>query len=449
MPAKKAIKKFCSLISYYESVDPDIFDVIRRFCLTKVFMVRKDSDGIAIIVPNTATRQLILNTAYSADPELAIETLKALVLTGYYRDADDFKDGAVNVLNRKIEVESVNSKENKVQLKNGLVLTKAKDFIPLPFKGKINMAVWQMSGKNIFSPEGLRAEPVVRRKPAVGGSSHFGAQHKNVLRTIVESEYANSRHTKNNVYVKKVCLQLRALHNKGVESSELMLYLGNDEISDSYLLDMYCLSRHQDIFRLLYEIFTKRHNEVSSITFEDYVKIKAQFLGGTDPHNTYVRREASWLEGLENSVDVMSRVKSIYGKNKTELARDLFIVFCNTGKEAWIHDSKSGKMTPRYHSFLDNANFIYVEHDSILKYPMPPQGVLTIYGNLLKSDVMLFKPQARFDTPESTNLPILNDMPSPIELKQYSISHLINQVPQNYSGGGRSEDEIDKILTGF
>lgn len=432
----KTLKKFCKLSKYIEQIDKDLFQVLDDLCILHYLKPTRNSNGVTFLYPKEkAYRQKIINSAYSNDPNVAVNMVKSLILQGYYNSARDFDNNVVNLLNQKIQVEE--SDEKAVKLSGGLSLSKDEKFVPMGFRE--NMTVYTLSGKGEIPLDGQTAEP---KKTATGGNPFVYSSRKNELHRVLEQQYINEIGSGDNIYVKKVALQLRLLsdrlNRKGASLKTLLPYLGNDEFSDSYLLDMYCEKHCAECFNVLYKCLRDPVNcspKINEINREKYISIKKNIVG--EGANDAVVRLDNVLNNVASPMDIRARVNELY-RDKRTMGKDLFIVFCNIYKDMWLNDRDAAGSFKNF-SYL--ASRVFTKPEDLVDQEFNAARDLTLYGNLLKSDVLNYVPQAEF---KNTSLRQVNSIPNPLDMSLYSLCALSNKQPA--VSGGSEDPEIEELL---
>jgi hypothetical protein len=417
--SNKQLKKFCSLAKYIEQIDKDLFHVFDKLCIVNYLRPMRGTDGITFLYPKEKSyRQKIINAAFSPNPEVAIAMIRSLILHDFHESPSSFSKNAVNRLNQKLVVKEVSDKH--VKLANGLELTKDKNFVPL---NRDNMAVYIISGKGEIPLN----EAVIAMEKKVTKTGGFVTSSRDTLHKILEDTFVSEIDNNNNIYVKKVYLQLKYISEKG-EKEAVVDYLGNDEFTDSYLLDMYCLRSHSGCFSELVEcIKNSDQDKINKITREHYVQMKATFITSSNTTS----HSQSRLNNLQTPMDIRQRVFELYGGDKERIGRDLFIVFCNVCRDLWNTDTDK---VSSFRNFAYLASKVYTTCVDILNQEFDIARDLTLYGNLLKSDVFMFYPQTSYDR-STVTLPIPASLPSPLDMSLYSLSGFINLPSQRVSGG--------------
>jgi hypothetical protein len=437
MASKNSLKKYCSLSKYLQQNDKELLAAFEDLCQQHLLRPQRDSSGVTLIIPKEkAYRQKILNAIGSTSPEVAVAMLKSLVLRDYYPTPSSFGTNVVNLLGQKVSIEGTS--ETSVKLDKNMVLTQDKKFIPL---NRDNMAVYLLTGKGEISTSNPAAA-IVQKPSKMGGSESSSA--KKELQKYLEDIYATEIGKVDNIYVKKVYFQLRYIKYgdpefiTGGSEENIIDYLGNDEFSDSYLLDMYCDSCAKDCFKVLLSLFKSNgenaeySQKITNATKEKYIAIKSETIGVRETIG-YPDNYANRVSGIQGPMDIREKVHKYYGDDKQSLGKDLFIVFSNINRDLWNTEPTTDDKIKSFRNYAYLASRVYTCCGDMLKSEFDIARDLTIYGNLLKSDVFKFSPQASF-TSENVSLPIPATLPSPLDMKLYSLSGFINK-PTNVSGG--------------
>lgn len=426
--ASKTPTKFCRLLRYIIELDRDFVTAVEDTCQGYLFKPARGSTGVTFLYPvDKAYRKKIIDGTFTADPETSIEMIKSLVIIGYYPSTADFNGGVINALHQKIEITSADDKT--ATLANGLTITKDTKFIPMG--SRENMAVYKLEGKGMIPLDGESVEVEAKKPKRISGGFHPGYGKKQ-LQKLLEDKYRDEIGHSENIYVKKVVYHLRLLQKNGVSAQKLINYLGNDEISDSYLLDMYCQENCGDCFKTLYTCLQPEHEiRAAQNTREKYIAERRNLLG-SENHNDTVVRKPEIFHGIRGPIELRAAVRKIYQNDEKRLGKDLLIVFCNVSKDVWISDIPFDAGLDDYLQFSYVMRNIYTSPEVIANQGIDAALVLTIFGNLLKSDVLNYKPQAEHKT---STLRIVEKIPSPLEMTQYSLCCLVNTYKEVKTGG--------------
>ncbi len=462
MPENK-LKKFCQLTRYIKQIDKDLFQVLEDLCIMHYFKPGRDVNGITFLYPKEKSyRQKIINAAYSTSPEVAVNMIKSLIVQGYYPDESAMNNELVNLLGQKIEIEGSDSKG--VKLVGGLMLVKDSAFVPMSHRE--NMSVFVLSGKGEIPLNGPSGSV---RSPKTGGGMCYPNNRKSELHKLLVKKYcqelslantdANSHsNVVNNIYTKKVFLQLKMIQNSSVHLPELFKYLGNDEFSDSYLLDIYCEKYCSQHFDNLYKCLGNGNCDhldlgLSAKTRTDYLNRKAEIINEiASKYNISTKMEEystdKLFKGVLSPMDVRTRVGTFYSE-KEILGKDLFIVFSNLTKESWMLQSNSDEACEIFQNYAYLASSVYNDLKSLANQEFDPAYDLTLYGNLLMSDVLQYKPTVLLDDSLiPSGYSILQKSPVPTELQRYSLNHLAHNLSRKVTGGAY-DSSISAMLGGL
>lgn len=424
MSSKNSVKKYCSLLKYLEYNDKELYAAFSDLCLGHLLRPQRDSSGVTLIIPKEkAYRQKIINGLGSTSPEVAVAMLKSLVLRDYYPTPASFGTTVVNLLGQKVSIDETS--DGSVKLDKTLTLTQDKKFIPL---NRDNMAVYLLTGKGEISTSNPMATIV---KPSKTGGDGSVSSSKAVLQKYLAGIYVTEMGKVDNIYVKKVYFQLMYLkEHKGSES--INGYLGNDEFSDSFLLDMYCDVCAKDCFDVLLALFQSNDEKIPNATKEKYVEVKAASIETSDVAVSFPGKER--VNGIQGPMDIRAKVHQYYGDNKKALGKDLFIVFSNINRDLWQTEPTKEDKIASFRNYALLASCVYTCCEDMLKSEFDVARDLTLYGNLLKSDVFMFAPKATFDV---ETLPVPATLPSPLDMKLFSLSGFINK--QTAVSGGSAK----------
>ena len=142
------LKKFCKITRYIEQIDGELSQMISDLCLDRLFIPRGVT-GITFLYPKEPSyRKEIITSAYSDNPEKAIQMLESLIVLDYLPRPGDFvlkRDDIPNSLHQRIEVTSADA--SSVKLACGAVLKPDAGFAPISTRE--NMAVYILTGSQI------------------------------------------------------------------------------------------------------------------------------------------------------------------------------------------------------------------------------------------------------------------------------------------------------------
>lgn len=431
-------------MKYLEYNDKELYSAFDDLCLQYLLRPQRNSSGVTLIIPKEkAYRQKIINGLSSQTPEVAIAMLKSLVLKDYYPTPSSFGTSVVNLLGQKVPIDGTS--DSSVKLDKSLTLTKDKKFVPL---SRENMAVYLLTGKGEISTSNPMA-PIIKNENKRGGSEESSSS-KETLQNYLKDIYLTEMGKVDNIYVKKVYFQLRYIKygdpdfitGGSTDNENVTCYLGNDEFSDSYLLDMYCSKYLPQCFDALLKLFKPEveipefSEKIIKATKQKYILIKAEIIEDDKTLKGDSNDYSNRVNGIQGPIDVRTRVHEYYGDDKDRLGKDLFIVFSNLSRDLW---NTEPTVEDRIDSFKNYANLttsVFTCCKDMLNTEFDVARDLTIYGNLLKSDVFKFVPKASFDN-ESLQIPA--NLPSPLDMKLYSLSGFINKPQTVDISGGSSK----------
>jgi hypothetical protein len=195
---------------------------------------------------------------------------------------------------------------------------------------------------------------------------------------------------------------------------------------------------HKHHFQELYECLSHSDNKqcrerLENINCDKYLARKNEIckaLTGSETANLQVVRPVDLYKGVSTPYDIPVRVKEIYKQANAPmkaLARDVFIVRSNIEKEEWMLDISLFK---EYVSCI-----MYIHRSNMMRFADPKINsrayIATIWNTLLKSDVLLYVPQAIFMSPPSG---YVDYMPQPVQTTRFSLN-VIQEKYREYAGG--------------
>ncbi len=435
--SSKTFKRFCKLSTYVKQKDAKFYDIFSDLCIEYVLRPVAGAKGVTLLFPEDPKyREEIITAAHSTDPNKAVDMIKAIIVKDFLPNPASFGSSVVNLLNQKIKVASFDDKG--VELDNKLKLVIDKDFIPFGYR--TNMAVYTIKGKGRIRIDGEvvkeTSKPASASLKKMGGSAEYssGSSTKKALQDFIAEKFCQEIGVVNNIYVKKVCLQLKYLsQDASIDKSKVVEFLGNDEFSDSYLLDMYCDAYFPNAFSTILTCLQTSMSEVNvKADKAKYIELKKSFASACKMSTS---SDPSRLRNIKGPMDFRERVKTLYN-DEERAAKDLFIVFCNINRDLWQTDSDAVNV---FKNFAFLASNVYTECSGILSKEFDIARDLTLYGNLLKSDVFMFCPSQGLEAMAGkTSLAMPSSLPSPLDMQLYSLNWFINR-PVNMVNGGNPE----------
>jgi hypothetical protein len=460
--SKKKLQKYSQLIQTIKSYDEEFYQALDDLCLLPLF--KPGANGITFLYPtDKVLRKSIIDATYSKSPENAVKKVKALILRGYYTKPEEISN-ANNALNQIVNTVD--------QSWNSFKISQASDISYVDPRSKISLLILDGAGEipttgeqsNRMSKDNrpVRKTPSSydRETDVIGGGLGCGCMcfpsHRVSLAKKLAKHYMSEKNKKSNVYTKKVCAQLGYLEKHYPEiynSDKLVMHLGNEEISDSYLLDMIT---PDEVLCKIWKAFGKDSNGLGAFNEDSYTDSKGQKMTYHERYlyakqaaiskNGAFKDEASVSAQLKHNLeeqkrllgevvavcDIREALISSY-RNKKLLGKDLFIVFTSVMKEMWEHEFDMESF--QHYSYM--AIHVYTCCDDMVNQEFNQFKDATLHGNLLKSDVFKFvpwvNPKVYVDAGYTTGI-----YPKPIDLKIYSLNNLVASITANKTGGAGS-----------
>jgi hypothetical protein len=185
--ADRKPQKFCHIMGWVKAHDPELADAISDLCMGGQLSSR--FGGATLLYPPAKIRKEIVDGAYSAEPEAAIDLIRAHIIPMCLKSAADFTGQTIgSKLEIEIGVESATAAT--VKLTGGAQLKPAKDFKPLR---NDKIAVWLVDSGTIPT-EGKAFE--YRRRKGGGAASTpdapAGWQGRQKLAAQCEAEFKSN-----------------------------------------------------------------------------------------------------------------------------------------------------------------------------------------------------------------------------------------------------------------
>jgi len=493
--SRNNVKKYCNIGTYIEQRSPELYEMIfRKLCLGSMLKPQRGGKFLTFLFPDNDYIKKFIKCATSSKPEDTVAMLGALIIDDQIGTLEDFK--YKNLTNRNGHKYEVSGKgknilldeSNEVCVSPGSHLflhwhpnpmkTEQRIFVyDITVKTKIEAAINknnQSTGKSNNNQE--EQDDVTggyRYRRFRGGEGSDGSDqgdNMNLIRSAtpsyveplpvtvtvdyrqetlnkVKSIYVNSIPKPNecNIYCKKVYLQLQILQSENVDIKKIANHLGNEEISDSFMLDKIMTP---DCWIKLYKCFDYPEGdqpaELTQITFDKYMHRKNNVITKAELPGRDI--EPVYQQQLLNKVTAPMQIKTILndvynGKDEGfRYGRDLFIVFCNICKEQWLADFKNNKSSEVFDSFIlmtetlqPKLNNFHITNITEAEY------ICTFYGTLLKSDVLRFVPTASMHE-DLTGYPQTDSILAPNIWRLFSLNHVAHKmsyVANNVMGGGQ------------
>lgn len=189
---EKKLRKFCSLLTYLEHTNRDLYDTVHDLCGNSEFTTR-GGKSITLLVPKegSAFHNKIINEAYGDNPLKAMAMIKACILTQQYTDADgvpdldklrESEDECSNSLFQTLTINKSESSSSHVVLENkdGSKVTIIKDNKFIPLYNNARFAVFLIESGEI----GISNSPVKKKEATE-------------TETSVKPRMNNNKHKKN------------------------------------------------------------------------------------------------------------------------------------------------------------------------------------------------------------------------------------------------------------
>lgn len=463
----KKIQKYCDLGKAIAKKDKEFYQALDDFCMLGLLRPRREDNGVTFCFPQDKSyRKKIINLFYSKEPEKAVKMVKALILNDCYKNSADMGNATlVNKLNQMIDVSEATDKHAK--LSNGAILTIDTEFTPMDYRSTIAMMLLKgempESGKMVPRDRDENNPSKKRTKIKKGGFFGCGCScsnnHRSAIQNKIVSSYKQSggKDKKSNIYVKKVYLQLKIIQQEDpqtISSGQILNYLGNEEVSDSYLLDMImpevllcklwqCLGADSGGIpssleeKQMYDSYLTLKNEVINSAYSRSSDISSVLIKNIDD-------QKYWLRDVKSPAEIRSALFDAYD-NKQLLGRDLFIVYTNVMKELWMGEPDYA--TSMFDCYQYAVSKLYTSCNDMLNQELNSWKDLTLAGNLLKSDVFKYQPFVIGENNpyQSAGYPIKDYIPEPLSLGLFSMNTIMHNMHSKMVGGS-SEDMLSKYL---
>lgn len=450
--SRKKLQKYCNLTQVIKSYDSEFYDALDDLCLLP--LLRPGPNGVTFCYPeDKALRKKIVDATYSKNPEVAVKMVKALIFRGCYKKTEDLKGSVTNVLNHMVTI-----KDNKW---HGFTFEQDKDIDYFDHRSNISLLLLKGKGEipvtGEMAPRMDSADMAKNRKATLGGGLGCGCMcwpsHRVSICKKLAKHYVSEQEKKSNAFVKKVYWQLVILesdHPDIFNSEKLIGHLGNEEVSDSYLLDMItpddvscklwkALGQGSEGLGDLSEDMCKR--DPSKSYYQAYIELKQKRIQNGKIKNDEEAKAKLSLNLSEqkriisNIVSVCDIREALLGayEHKTELGKDLFITYTSIMKEMWNHERDM--VSFEHYSYM--ATNIYTSLDKMINQEFNQFKDATLHGNLLKSDI--FKYVAWTDTSVYGAAGYATGIyPKPVDLQIFSLNSLVAGITGSKTGGSGS-----------
>ena len=95
-------KSFSKLLDYIEVVDPDIYEIIEKFCLENLFIPKRGS-GLTFLIPTDEKfrNQLKMLSDSEEDADKAVEIISSLIIVDILKTPADVMEKRDDIPDRK------------------------------------------------------------------------------------------------------------------------------------------------------------------------------------------------------------------------------------------------------------------------------------------------------------------------------------------------------------
>jgi hypothetical protein len=437
--------KFCTIAKYLELNEPEMYQILDQSCLVPLLTKK-----VTFLVPpkkqiSEIDDMLMDASTYDAGKEI----LLSLVLNDVYNSPEDFGDQVVNKLRFELPV----SRKGDAVTINGWKLSQISEYVPtsrtpsalyrLSGSGELPLA----AGQKIDMKERNRKQRERAKEVLGGSSSNAYREIQNILVDNYAKLLSGTSYSQDNIYVAKVMCQLNLLKRRGLsaQSDEIRNHLGNDEFSDALLLDKLCNKSnldgcYNDLLACLQAYLANPQSY--DFSYAKYCQLKGEFTNG--PHaNDQVDR--SRIEPPRLCIALPEDIKKVYRSARNEnMARDLFIVLCNIKRIEW---QNSPDRVDYFRAAMGNLSSLDLEgcvNSKMITY------IVTAYGYLSASDIILYEPQACFmDERKVSWAESVQGLPDPSSLTEghrIPLSYLIRKVVRV---GGYHNPNVNSVLAQY
>lgn len=182
-----SLKKFCSLLTYVEHKNRDLYDAIHDLCLSSLFSTRQGR-SLTFLMPSPKSKMhtKIINAAYSKDPNIAIDHIKACLIPIHIKSLEGFSklDGGKikNTLEQELKIGTSSNTEVIFENGNATIITDT-TFQPLYNNSRFGVFIIKSGEINVDNP---RVKPKTDKMdtfegsfedaPVSGGAPEMGVQ---------------------------------------------------------------------------------------------------------------------------------------------------------------------------------------------------------------------------------------------------------------------------------
>lgn len=244
--AAKAKSVQYNILGLIENANKPYYEMIKRLCIGHLFVPKAGTEVTFLIPDDKLTEVLQKMESNNETIEECIRTIQACVLVGYYTDPEDFRNGALSVVQAKVA---------PIPAKN---LSPMKDFLPKEYKNSVS--VLQISGQLPSPPTTLAPEEdkdkLIKRKKRYDNSDDI---HRAFFTTA-----ARAKTKYDQAYVNL----LMAIYNASEDDGKTIIQsqLSYDTFATFYILLKPNISDVKDHpYKCLFEPLSKLQPNINSI----------------------------------------------------------------------------------------------------------------------------------------------------------------------------------------
>lgn len=415
------------LISYIEKNDKILFEIIR--VLGQRHLFDKESNkgsykGITFLHPGKVYIKKIANVMDDS-PLTAVSMLRSLILLDYLPEPSSFKakkDDIPNALKYKLPIKDVD--EKTVFLKDDFTLELSSKFTPI--EGE-NYAVYKLSGKGYLPIKGEQSSMKYNKNPRGDILAINTTKYKKMLAKFAETQYLKEPLVYQYILSKLYYAMLKEPKDEAYFRNLKCIY---DGMCASSIATFYnILSPHSTSGQLVPDVaYEKICDSISKRWYREDIEkehndIKHKFIKvvrSKYPHDQEERKknyfkQCQILKKVRNYVDCIKYIKKAYNEDDRRISKDLLTIICYlTAVESETDESYYEKC------FLYMMRNIFNDHKSILDGSSDLVRNMTLYANLLKSDIFLYVPV--LDTSELVgDFKVLDSIPGGRDKTMFSI----------------------------
>ena len=399
------------IANYLESIDKDLY---QSFDDLDIFNLINYKKGLTFLYPTSnKIKKKIIKLAYSNSPEKAIDIIKSLFLLDYLPKITSFKKNVIaNAMLKKLIIKEIT--KDKVIFNDDSELEVDEKFNES--NESKNISVYRLLGD---------AEPL------------YG-------------DYINIKNLKNNVNNKTDLKKItKLLERHYVKGNKYVYYIAMTYVYKQalelnfhkYVYENLCAIEMASYYNIL-KPYSKNTNETSNIITSEIISGLTKICGNINSHNVNnviqkwklyrdeiitknrssdfkelwdkkYKEQIKILNSSGTAIQYVQNTKKYYN-NDNKLAIDLITIYCYISQIQDSYDKDNfinGFIFTMEHCFNDIKNIIQNYNDTA--------NNITLYGNLLKSDIYKYIPtlsSENLQDSKETNYIQLNDLPDPMEI---------------------------------